>query len=178
MPASEVYVAVTFGVALLAAAFDWRTGRIPNALTFGALLAALPLHAWLSAKGHTIDGLESSALGAAVCAAPCVVGWRVGWVAGGDVKLIAAMGALGGISSGLESVFLGLSFAIAFVFLRLLWSGVFFRTFSNGVAVVAARVVAPHRAVSPRAELTSTLRFGPFALAGAALSLILHGGLV
>jgi len=178
MGASEAYVFATFGVALVAAVFDWRTGRIPNALTLGALLLAVPLHAWLSSPGRTWDGVESSALGAAVCAVPCVIGWRLGWVAGGDVKLIAAMGALGGMSSGLESVFLSLFLASAFVFLRLCWDGVFFRTLGNGLAVAASRTVRRGMSVTPRSELASTLRFGPFALAGAALSLLLHGGLV
>jgi hypothetical protein len=48
----------------------------------------------------------------------------------------------------------------------------------NGVAVAASRTVLRGRAVEPRAELTSTLRFGPFALAGATLSLAMHGGLI
>jgi prepilin peptidase CpaA len=186
VPAPTVYLFATFGVALVAAAFDWRTGRIPNVLTVAALLVAVPLHAFLSASGHTIDGIESSALGAAVVAVPCLVGWRFGWVAGGDVKLIAAMGALGGLSSGLESVFFSLLFASAYVFLRLSWDGVFFRTLGNGIAVAATRTLfrggsggrgrLGKIAVVPRAELTSSLRFGPFALAGAAISLVLHGG--
>jgi prepilin peptidase CpaA len=178
MSATLAYVLATFGVALVAAAFDWRTGRIPNTLTLGAMLLAVPIHAGLSAPGRTLDGVESSVLGAFMCAVPFLVGWRLGWIAGGDVKLIAAMGALGGISFGLESVFLGLFFAVAFVLLKLCWDGVFFRTVGNGLAVAATRTVFRSRQVETRAELTSTLRFGPFALAGAALSLVLHGGLV
>jgi prepilin peptidase CpaA len=172
------YVLATFAVALAAAGFDWRTGRIPNTLTLGALLLAVPIHAGLSAKGHTWDGVESSILGAGMCAFPFLLGWRMGWIAGGDVKLIAAMGALGGISTGLESVFLGLFCAASFVFLRLCWDGVLLRTLTNGVVVAVTHTVAKNRVVEPRAELTSTLRFGPFALAGAAMSLVLHGGLV
>ncbi len=178
MTAPQAYVVATFAVVLVAAAFDWRTGRIPNSLTLGALLLAVPMHAGLSAPGRTWDGVESSLLGALMCVVPFVVGWRMGWAAGGDVKLVAAMGALGGISTGLESVFLTLFFAAAFVFLRLCWNGVFFQTVGNGLAVAVARTVARDQAVEPRAELTSTLRLGPFALVGATLSLVLHGGLV
>jgi prepilin peptidase CpaA len=177
MPAPQLFVLATFAVVLVAATFDWRTGRIPNTLTFGAILLAIPLHAGLSAPGRTWDGIQSSALGAAMCAIPFLVGWRLGWVAGGDAKLVAAMGALGGISTGLESVFFGLSFAAAFVFLRLCWDGVLFRTVANGLAVAATRTVLRNQTVTPRSEFTSTLRFGPFALLGAAVSVVLNGGL-
>lgn len=172
------YVVATFAVALAAAGFDWRTGRIPNTLTLGALVLAVPIHAGLSAAHHTWDGVTSSVLGAFMCSVPFIVGWRLGWVAGGDVKLIAAMGALGGISNGLESVFLGLFCAAAFIFLRLCWNGTLLRTLTNGVVVAVSRTVARDNPVEPRPELTSTLRFGPFALAGAAISLVMHGGLV
>jgi prepilin peptidase CpaA len=175
---SEVYAIATFGVALLAAAFDWKMGRIPNALTYGALIAALPLHAWLSQPGKALEGVQWSALGALACAVPLLISFRLGWVAGGDVKLIAAMGAIGGLSTGLESVFLSLLAAMAFVFLRLCWNGVFFRTVGNGLALAASRTFFRGRLVEKREELTSTLRFGPFALAGASLSLVMHGGLI
>jgi prepilin peptidase CpaA len=179
MTAPEAYVIATFAVVLTAAAFDWRTGRIPNTLTLGTMLLAVPLHAGMSAPGRTWDGVESSVLGGFVCLLPFLVGWRLGWVAAGDVKLVTAMGALGGLSTGLEAVFLALFCAAAFVFLRLLWSGVFLKTVGNGFAVAANRTFARgSRTVEPRQELTSTVRLGPFALAGAALTLVLHGGLV
>jgi prepilin peptidase CpaA len=172
------YIVASFAVALVAAGFDWRTGRIPNSLTFGALLLALPIHVALSAPGHAWDGIESSLLGLAMCTVPFFVGWRFGWIAGGDVKLVAALGALGGISSGLETVFLTLFCAACFVFLRFCWDGVLFRTVTNGIAVAVTRAIRRDNVVEPRHEFTTTLRLGPFALAGASLSLVLHGGLV
>jgi Flp pilus assembly protein protease CpaA len=178
MRASEVYALATFAVALLAAAFDWRLGRIPNALTYAALLVALPLHAYLSPHGRALEGIQWAAFGGLACGLPLVVSFWLGWVAGGDVKLITAMGALGGISSGLEAVFLALLSASGFVFIRLCYRGVFLRTVTNGFAVAAARTLHRGASVEPRAELTTTLRFGPFALAGASLSLAIHGGLI
>jgi prepilin peptidase CpaA len=178
MPSIEAYALATFVVALVAAGFDWRMGRIPNALTYGALLLALPLHAWLAPPGKALESMQWSALGALACGFPLLVSFWFGWVGGGDVKLITAMGALGGISSGLESVFLALLSASAFVFVRLCWNGVFLRTVGNGLAVAATRTVLRGRLVEPRSELTSTLRFGPFALAGASISLAMHGGLI
>ena len=46
LPPSEMFLLATFAVALVAAAFDWRTKRIPNAVTLGGIALALPLHAW------------------------------------------------------------------------------------------------------------------------------------
>jgi len=76
-------------VAVAACVFDLRSRRIPNALTFGAALAGLVFH-------RLVDGPE----GALVAAG----GWLVGLciflpffmlrgMGGGDVKLLAALGA-------------------------------------------------------------------------------------
>ncbi len=178
MLATQTYAMTTFGVALPAAAFDWRTGRIPNLLTVGALAVAFPLHAWLSPPGRALEGVQWAALATFLCAFPLVVGWRLGWVAGGDVKLIAAMSATGGMTCGIEAVFLSMLCAVSWVFLRLCYQGVFFRTLANGVAVAVNRTILRGPKLPVRDELTSTLRFGPYALAGAAITLALHGGLI
>jgi len=177
MPAAQAYLLATFALAAVAAVFDWRVGRIPNSLTLGAILLAVPIHAVLSAPGHTWDGVESSLLGAGLCALPFVLGWRFGWIAAGDAKLVGAIGALAGISSGLESVFLGLFCAGAYAFLRLCWDGAVLRMLANGVAVLATRTVIRNRFVEPAVEFTSTLRFGPFAMMGAGICFILTRGL-
>jgi prepilin peptidase CpaA len=171
LPVSEAFLFATFAVALVAAVFDWRTRRIPNLLTVGGLVLAVPLHLWLSPG---LVGLQSCALGGALCAMPAVAGWWLGWVSGGDVKLIAAMGAMGGVSLGVEAVFLSVFCALGFVLLRLAWEGAFLRTIGNGVAVAATRAVS-RRKLAAAPAFTSEVRFGPFAVAGAALSLFLRG---
>jgi prepilin peptidase CpaA len=76
-------------VAVIACGFDMRTRRIPNALTFSAAVAALLFH-WLA------DGTSGATFAAG--------GWVVGLglffplfalrgMGGGDVKLLAALGA-------------------------------------------------------------------------------------
>jgi prepilin peptidase CpaA len=174
----HVYQLATLGVAAVAAVFDWRKGMIPNWLTLGAIVAALPLHAWLTpvGPGHgPLDGVKWALVGALFCTLPCLVAWRLGWMAGGDVKLIAAMGALSGLALGLEAVFLALLCAGSFILFRLSWDGTFLRTVSDEATTVVARTLyRKKQRLVPRAP--KTLRFGPFALAGAALSLMLHGG--
>jgi prepilin peptidase CpaA len=79
---------ITVAIAAVAAAVDMKTGRIPNALTFGATLAALLFHA--------IDGGVS---GFGWALAGCGIGLAVffpffalGGLGAGDVKLVAALG--------------------------------------------------------------------------------------
>jgi len=79
---------ITVAIAAVAAAIDMKTGRIPNALTFGATLAALLY--------HTIDG---GASGFAWALAGCGIGlalffpfFALGGLGAGDVKLVAALG--------------------------------------------------------------------------------------
>jgi prepilin peptidase CpaA len=185
--APHAYQLATLGVVSLAAAFDWRTGRIPNWLTLGAIVAAFPLHAWLAPANHTaIQAMQWCLFGAVACALPTVLGFWLGWIAGGDVKLIAAMGAVSGLSLGLESVFLAFLCAVSFLVLRLAWTGTFFQTVGDQVTLtVGRRLRRGARGKASAAPLVdevneaaphSTLRFGPFALTGAALSLVLHGG--
>jgi prepilin peptidase CpaA len=70
---------------LAAAAFDVRTGRIPNALTAAVALAAVAL--------HVPEGVVPLLLAiASLCGAFALgtVAYSAGWFGGGDVKLIAA----------------------------------------------------------------------------------------
>jgi Flp pilus assembly protein protease CpaA len=171
------YVLSMCAVAGVAAAFDWKTGRIPNAFAIAALLVAVPAHVYLSPPGRSVDGLESSALGAVLCTLPFLIGWRLGWVAGGDVKLVAAMGAAGGISFGLEAVFLALLSAASFIVLRFAWNGTLLRTLTESVGLRVARALVQNKKLTVTLPAPQpSLRFGPFALAGSALSFAIHGG--
>lgn len=80
---------VALGVALIAAATDVRTRRIPNALTLGAAALAIGYNAstsGLSGAGQAIGGwLTGAAIFFPVFA--------LGGMGAGDVKLVAALGA-------------------------------------------------------------------------------------
>jgi prepilin peptidase CpaA len=79
--------AIVLGLA--ACAFDLRSRRIPNALTFGAAAAALVFHATSSG----VDGLQTAAVGWLVGTALFLPFFLLGGMGGGDVKLLAALGA-------------------------------------------------------------------------------------
>jgi prepilin peptidase CpaA len=76
-------------VAVVACVVDLRTQRIPNVLTFGA--SAIALAYYVATAGF--HGLGQSAAGWLVGAVVFIVPFALGGLGGGDVKLLAALGA-------------------------------------------------------------------------------------
>ncbi len=91
--------AVLLLATLAAAVTDVRTRRIPNALTGGAAVAALALHA----PAGIVPELSCIAT---ICAAFALgsLAFSAGWFGGGDVKLIAACCGLAGFPGALALV--------------------------------------------------------------------------
>lgn len=76
-------------IAAAASFFDIRRRRIPN-----RFLALACLLGWLaSGTMHRWDGLVHSSLGMITGAACWLPFWQLRWIGGGDVKLLAALGA-------------------------------------------------------------------------------------
>jgi prepilin peptidase CpaA len=80
---------VALAIAFTAVAFDVRTRRIPNLLTFGAAAAALVY----GFAGRGLEGLGASALGWVVGAVLFFPIFALRGMGAGDVKLLAALGA-------------------------------------------------------------------------------------
>lgn len=80
-----------FILALLAIAVAWdlRAWRIPNAVTFPAALAGVAYHVLVAG----LVGLKMSVLGLAVGLGVLFIPFMLGGLGGGDVKLLAALGA-------------------------------------------------------------------------------------
>jgi prepilin peptidase CpaA len=93
-------------IASLACVTDLNTRRIPNGLTFGAALLGF-VYQFLSGG---LDGLGAAALGWFVGAAIFIVPFALGGLGGGDVKLLAALGAWLGPG---DAVWLALYTAVA-----------------------------------------------------------------
>ena len=86
--------ALLAGVLVGAAVMDARTGRVPNALTIGGTLAGLALWAaggWLWRTD--VDGMDA-VWGMLAALVPFALIYFLGGLGGGDVKLMAAVGAL------------------------------------------------------------------------------------
>jgi prepilin peptidase CpaA len=96
----------------VAAVADVWTRRIPNWLTFGTLILGVLLNTWL----HAFEGALAALAGAALGLALLLPFYALGMIGAGDVKLLAALGALigpqalvsvavyGAIAGGLMSV--------------------------------------------------------------------------
>jgi prepilin peptidase CpaA len=122
MSSNQLVSATVLLIGVVACMFDVRTRRIPNQLTFGAALAGLCFHT-----------ATSGGSGAGLSAAGWFVGLLIftpyflaGGMGGGDVKLLAALGAWLGpwetfwlaIYAGIAGGVLGLFVAISHRYLR------------------------------------------------------------
>lgn len=93
--------------------FDVHTSKVPNALTYPAVVAGLAL----SPLDGGWPGVGRSVLGLVVGFAPFFVLYLRGGMGGGDVKLMAAVGAIKGfpfiVNAMIASILVGGFFAIA-----------------------------------------------------------------
>ena len=163
----------------VAAIYDVRTGRIPNWLTTLGMILALGAHAALAfgagGGAFALHACENTALGAAVCALIPFLLWWGGLAGGGDVKLIAVVGAFCHASIGMESVFCAFALGTAFIVLKLAWEGHLFAMLISGLTSLANMVLPKSRRIAVRAPAMATMKFGPAMAAGMALTTIAHG---
>lgn len=89
---------IALAAAVVGAAVDLRTRRIPNWLTLGTLALGFALQAGFAGA----SGLAAAALGSVTAGLPALVLFRLRAMGGGDVKLLAGCGALVGPAAGLE----------------------------------------------------------------------------
>jgi prepilin peptidase CpaA len=80
------------GIALLAGIWDWRSRRIPNWLTLSGAALGIGLNGLLAGQ----PGVQASLLGLLVAMAIYVPLYLLRGMGAGDVKLMAALGALAG----------------------------------------------------------------------------------
>jgi prepilin peptidase CpaA len=179
MTPHQVIISFAIAVAAAAAWSDHRTGRISNTLTFGALAFAPILHfavavAW-DQQSEAIETMGNSFLGAAACSVVPLVLYRTGGIHGGDVKLLAAMGAICGPSLGIETQVLAFMVAAAFAMGAMAYRGELFSTLCNVVAMMTnpLRKESERRAICK--EMLHEMRFGPSVLAGTLAAVIMGG---
>jgi len=157
-------------LATASAVTDYRTGRIPNALTLVGIALGICLGACVGGMGGAVDSLFGALLAAIV---PALLN-RAGAMGGGDLKLFAALGAICGPRVGLEIE--TAAFACGALQGLALWM-------RNGCLVcglaAAASLVVPfagkriRKSLAVRTASQTTLRFGPAIAVGTALALCL-----
>ncbi|MEX2214793.1 MAG: A24 family peptidase [Phycisphaeraceae bacterium] len=125
--------AVLIAVCFVAAWYDAATGRVPNMLTYPAFLLGLAVNliaALLTAAGVTIFArwagsvdMGASLAGAGVCLAIGITCMIAGGLGGGDVKLMAAIGAIVGFDATLAILFNTLVIASVIALINLIAAG-------------------------------------------------------
>lgn len=163
----------------IAAFTDYRSGRMPNRVTLGALavgLAARPCLA-LAESGSSgfATALASCAVGGVVTALAPLLLWRGNALGGGDVKLFIALGVLLGPVVGLEAQMMAFAAGALFVPFRLAYEGRLFATLGRSLVLVTnAFTPAARRRPVDSAALT-WFRLGPMILVGTVLAVLSRG---
>ena len=173
-------ITLCFLVCGVGAWIDVATRRIPNVLTYPAIVIGLLVNAWLppllSAVGADVaviwtgaTGLRDGMLGFGLCAAIGIVSFMVRGLGGGDVKLLGAVGAMLGLGAVVPVLFNTLVFAAIIGLANWALKG----TLLPRVQVVAANLLS---VVATKRGLKDVYPFGrseaPFGL-GLLLGLVL-----
>lgn len=149
-------------VAGTAALTDWRTGHIPNWLTLPAIVAGPIVYG--IALG--VEGFLGSIIAIVVCGVVPLLMFRVKGMAGGDVKLFAALAAICGTGLALEAQVLSLIIGSIYALGRLTWDGKLFRTLSNALFLSVNPILPKRLQRAPNPELLAKLRLGGAIFAG------------
>lgn len=159
-------------VAALAALSDLRTGHIPNWLTLPPLLLAPVAHA----LGGGTPALLASLFGALASGAAPALLFAVAreGMGGGDVKLFAALGALGGASLGIEIELLSLLSIAAYACLLLAFRGRLLAALGNSLRMFINLFLPTARRLYVAPEALTPLRLGGAILLASSCSLLLR----
>ncbi len=152
-------------VTLVAAVWDQRTGLIPNALTYPLLglgaLAHLVLSAVLFPNVSFAIILLETLTGALLCALVPFLLWRKSAMGGGDVKLLAGLGATLGPSVGLELELYSFLAAVLMAPVVLAYRGELAVTAKRSFALISRPFSKSKPSPAAPAQPFTELRFGP-----------------
>lgn len=152
-PAPAVVLLV---VAVACAVTDLWKGKIYNAITYPAMALGLVLSIWQ----HGPSGIFIALGGFAVGFFPAFIMFALGGMAGGDVKLLGAIGAIAGAVAATETLILAFLVGGLFALGKLAWHGRLFSSLWRSVRVIVGTFwpgLAP--ASLPEAQRL-TVRFG------------------
>jgi prepilin peptidase CpaA len=156
----ELVQGCALSAASVAALIDVWSRRIPNWLTFGTLLLGVAINAWLHGFGGALTAIAGAALGAAIL----LPFYAMRAMGAGDVKLLAALGALLGPTALLSVAIYGALVGGAMSVVILLARG----RLLLGVGAVLVSRRLPHLSLSG-----ATAPYGVAIAGGVYLSLLL-----
>lgn len=156
----------------VAAVWDLRTGLIPNRLVLAGALVAWGMTCLLGySHGLTsmVHGLVAMVAGALLVSLVPVVLYRLGGLGGGDVKLLAVLGATLGPYLGLEAELYAFVAALLYAPARLLWQGKLIPSLRTaGQLLLRSLLPRSKRGEPVPLEAMTSFRFGPAIFLGTA----------
>ncbi len=173
------YLIAAIVVTGIAAWTDWRTGNIPNWLTFGTLGLAPVAHVVTSLTHHAPfeEALANggfSLLGGVVCGLMPLLLYSRGAMGGGDVKMFAAIGALLRTMVGVEAELYCFMIAALIAPAYLAYEGKLFRTLKNSAVLIVNPFLPPEKKRLVEQEAMSWIRLGPAIFLGIVLTTALY----
>ena len=140
----------------VSAYWDIRYRKIPNWATLPGIVLGLGMNSLL---GGWV-GMKASGIGFLVGFGALLVLFVLSWMGGGDVKLMAAVGALTGYPFVVSALFYSLVVGVVIGVAMLIWNRKTQRTFKNLFYVVASRLspLIPKRDI--KREETQKIPFG------------------
>lgn len=117
-----------FAAVIYSAYTDMVQGRVSNAVTFGGMAVGLGLHyaahGWSAAAGQALlPGLSCALSGLAWGLGLFIIPYVLGGLSAGDVKLMGAVGALGGYPFILPAIFFTVTAGAVLALSVLIWKG-------------------------------------------------------
>ena len=178
-PFSALFIAIAV-LAAVAAYTDLRTGLISNRLVAAAFVGALPLRIWVEWQARAaapfsivlLSALAQAAAGAVLTALVPLVLFRLRAMGGGDVKLLAAVGALAGPLFGMEIELYAFVVAAVFAGAKLAYQGELLRAIAGSALLSFNPLVRAERRRTAPEALARTMAFAPAVL----VSVLLCGG--
>lgn len=164
------------------AVVDLRTRHIPNQLILVGLAFGVSLHLlahWMFLRAPDQSWLDLTrvaagkvVLGGLLCGLVPLLLFRAGAMGGGDVKLLAVVGAAAGPMLGMQIQLYAFVLLTLYAPARLAYEGRLMRMLGNSAALVANPFLPKARRRDVPAELMTALPFAPAVFVAALLSAV------
>jgi prepilin peptidase CpaA len=179
MSATAYIFSLALVVTAVGAYIDWRTGHIPNWLTGGAFVAGLLGHAIYGIAVHgtpkrALMGAGFSVLGAFFCALVPLLLYRQEAIGGGDVKLLAALGAILQPMRGVEAELYGFVAVALIMPAKLAYEGKLGQVLKNTLAIAKNPFMPKDKRLEVPTEMMTSVRFGPGIFVGTCGAAAMH----
>jgi prepilin peptidase CpaA len=159
---------------VVCAIWDVRYRRIPNWATLPGIALGLGMNGLLNGWA----GVKMSGIGFLVGFGALLIMFALGWMGGGDIKLMAAVGALKGSPFVLWALFFSLIVGAVIGIAALIWNRKTLRTFKNIFQFLGSRLLPflPIPKNDLRPEETQKIPFGLAIVLGTIWAMAMKSG--